>query len=187
MRPNKRPSKPESADDKTLAWVEEWPNGSCGIARVGRRRGESLCDASGGPAIFRAPRRAHNLPRRRGQRRDAELFGNEAVAERRIVDHVDVRRRRLVVHGPRAIQKDHLPRGDGGGHVGDGAVARRLDPALEESLLHVRKSAVGIVAQVLKHGADREPRVCVLDSVVAARAVLVDCLEPTDVVVAVRH
>ncbi len=127
------------------------------------------------------------LPLHRRDAAVAKLLLQQAVAERRLVDHRDVVRRRLVVHAPAAVDKVELA-------ARNERLRRRLarrrelaPPPLEEGLLDVRELARRVLRERRHHRVEDHPHVRVLDRVVRAAEVLVDRLEPPDVVVRVRH
>eukprot|EP00964_Phaeocystis_antarctica_P118442 scaffold82230_cov73-Phaeocystis_antarctica.AAC.2 len=108
------------------------------------------------------------------------------MAQRRLVDHVDVVRRRLIVHAPAAVDKLQLPRP----HE---PPRERLDlrcllrpPTLEEGLFRVDELALGVLGQRADHRVEDVPNARVLDAVVLPSVVLIDRLQPADVVMCVR-
>jgi hypothetical protein len=74
------------------------------------------------------------------------------VAQSGLVDHVDVRRRALVVHAPTAINEFELPGLDDASHLCEHPIRLLLDPALKKGLLDKDEFAVRVLE---KRGEDR--------------------------------
>mmetsp|Transcript_40810 Transcript_40810/g.115511 ORF Transcript_40810/g.115511 Transcript_40810/m.115511 type:complete len:219 (+) Transcript_40810:1325-1981(+) len=120
-------------------------------------------------------------------RRHPELLHQELVAQRRLVDHVQVERRGLVVHAPTSVDHFELTGLDQPpGEVAHGG-ALLVPPPLEEGLLRVREGPVRVLAQGAHHGVEDHPYARVLDGVVLPREILIKGLEPAHVVMRVRH
>lgn len=124
------------------------------------------------------------LPTRLGSH--AELVHEELVAEGRLVDHVQVVRGSLVMHAPASIGELKLPARDQLFGQRAGLLVLLPPPTLEEGLLDVRERAIRVLRQPLHDGVQDHVHICALNGFVLAGVILIDGLQPTDIIVGVR-
>lgn len=166
--------KPAAGDDMK-AWKPEWPKGSCKVRGGDSRPGQT---SAGRGAT------THELPR--GRRLDAEVLDEPAVPTRRLVEHVHERRVCLVVHAAAAVREVELAVRD---ELADERLelGTRVPPTPEELRLDVGKHARRIARKLRRHGVEHGLDIRLLDLLVEAVEVLVDCFEPADIVAASGH
>ena len=116
---------------------------------------------------MRGATRTVDLPRQGRQRVDAKVVQDGALADGRVVEHVNVGRVRLVVHAPAAVEEDELARRHEALHLRLQRRRLALEPDLEESLLDVREAARRVGEQPLHDNVDDLRHVAAADGPVA--------------------
>jgi hypothetical protein len=127
-----------------------------------------------------------DLPRKRRQRGDAEVVDNRALAHRGVIQHVNERRRRLVVHRPAAVEENELLGGDEAAHGRLRCRRLRLEPDLKISLFDIRKAALRVLQQAGHDGRKDARHVAAADGAVALVILHVGFI-PAHIIVRVRR
>mmetsp|Transcript_521 Transcript_521/g.550 ORF Transcript_521/g.550 Transcript_521/m.550 type:complete len:222 (-) Transcript_521:59-724(-) len=115
-----------------------------------------------------------------------ELLLEEFHADHVVVDHVVVDRAGLVVHGPAAVDELQLAVLHQGLHRLLHVVGLAVPPHSEEFDLHLRELPLRVINQSVHNSSDLHFYVRPLGAPVGSVEVLVDSLQPPDVVVRVR-
>lgn len=116
-------------------------------------------------------------------RLDAEFFENEVVTNHVIIDHVFIGRACLVMHGPASVGHLKLPALNQASHLVFSVFGLPVEPHGEELHFNLDEAACRILQEGVDHRVDGVRHSCPLDAILSTVKVLIQCLQPPDVVV----
>ena len=117
---------------------------------------------------------------------DTELAQDKVVPFHHVGEHVSVSRASLVVHRPAGVDHLQLPVRDEGANTVLHRFGLQIPPHLEELDLDLHEATLRVREKRGHDRAEFDLNICALDIVSSSIEVLVDRLQPADIVVRVR-
>ena len=118
---------------------------------------------------------------------DAKGVSYPLVTNHHVLDHILVDWASLIMHRPAGIDNLKLPILDEFVNISPSLLTLLIPPHFEELHFNLRELSFWVILEGIHNGCDLNVDICQLDILASPFKILFECLEPSNIVVGMRH